>query len=53
MTFFGLTIMKDSTSFDEPVWVCFYGIHMHINHSLFGLIKEIITEYENDKHLAM
>lgn len=50
----------------DPCWVCLYNIEVgygpgqaidsmscygHFNNSLFGLIKELVFEYGNDKHL--
>jgi hypothetical protein len=47
------SFFKDKTTFPEPVWVLFYGDYMHLSKSLIELLKEVIFEYKNDKHLAM
>jgi hypothetical protein len=34
-------------------WVLFYSSYAHFNESLLKLLWEVITEFKNDKHLAM
>ena len=36
----------------DPVWVFQYGCWIHIHESLFGMLREAITEYKHDRHLA-
>lgn len=48
-----VNIKRDTTSFDDPVWVCVYdGCYLHIEHSFFKLLSSVITEFRHDKNLV-
>jgi hypothetical protein len=44
-------INKNTTSFDQVVWVASYDCYIHIETSLFKLLVNVIKEYRNDRHL--
>lgn len=36
----------------RPVWVFTYDHYTHINPSVFGLVREVVSECSDDKHLG-
>jgi hypothetical protein len=53
ITLFGFAFFKERAGIISPneLWICFKDEYMYDSPTLFGLIKQIITEYRDDKHL--
>ena len=51
--FFSLYREKSGVISEQPCWVFSYEAYMHYNTSFLRLIWEVLTEFRNDKHLAM
>lgn len=50
-----LTVWRERAGVVSPssAWCCSYdGCYLHLNSSLFGLIREVIMEFRHDRHLA-
>ena len=37
---------------DGPIWIIFYDCYMQTDHSLLGLLWQLITEHHSDHHLV-
>ena len=46
------TFFRDSSSFGAPVWCLIWGPYLYIKPNLIFLTWQIITEWNNDKHLV-
>jgi len=49
------TLFREKAGVISPghCWVLFYGCYGHYNPSLTKLFWEVLTEFRNDRHLAM
>jgi hypothetical protein len=36
----------------DPIWVAFEGPYMYLHSTFLGLLKLLITEWRNDRHLV-
>lgn len=46
-----MKIFKDSTIFGVPTWMCFHSYYLYTGETLFQLIKQMLFEWNNDKHM--
>lgn len=46
-----MKIFKDSTTFGLPVWICFHSCYMYTGLTFLGLVKQMATEWNHDRHM--
>jgi hypothetical protein len=49
-----MKIVREKAGVLSPraVWIFFDGYYMYISHTLWGLFKQVVTEWRQDKHIV-
>lgn len=53
-TLFGFLVFKEQAGVisKDPCWVCLYPGYGHFCSGFFELVRNVIREYKNDRHLV-
>jgi len=46
-----MKIFKDKETFGEPTWICFHDCYMYTDATFWGLIAQMLREWNDGKNL--